>query len=78
MSTCPHPEAQIVKELEPLFVGMLNDEPLSVDIYFCPDCMNDFACKSDTFEIVSPLSMRNVSADNANDVGEYEVSDGRF
>ena len=78
MTTCPHADAEIIKDLEPLYVEMFNDEPMCVDIYFCHDCQQDFACKSDTFQIVSPLSMRNISADNnASEAGD-EVYDGRF
>jgi hypothetical protein len=67
----------MVKELEPLFVGIFNDEPMCVDIYFCNDCQQDFACKSDTFQIVSPLSMRDELADDASDASD-EVYDGRL
>ena len=78
MTSCPHAEAEMIKDLEPLFVGYFNDEPMSVDIYFCPDCHQDFACKSDTFQIISPLSMRNDSADNNASEAGNEVYDGRF
>lgn len=74
---CPHELAERVKELEPVFVGYMNDEPLCADIYFCPDCLQDFACKSDTFQIISPLSMRNIPHDIASEAGS-EVYDGRF
>lgn len=51
---CPHEFAERVKELEPVWVGDLYS---NVDIYFCDDCQQDFACLSDTFKVVSTLSM---------------------
>ena len=77
MSNCPHADAEIVIDLEPVYVGHGDEAPIAVDIYFCNDCMTDFACKSDTFQIISPLSMRDELADDASDAGD-EVSDGRF
>lgn len=74
---CPHEFAERVMELEPVFVGYLNDEPVSADIYFCPDCQQDFACKSDTFQIISDLSMGTDLHDNASRAGD-EVYDGGF
>ena len=73
---CPHEFAQRVKDLEPVFVGFLDDAPIAVDIYFCDDCQQDFACKADTFQIMSDLSMGTDLHDNASDAGN-EVSDGR-
>ena len=77
MNNCPHEDAEIVIDLEPVYVGAEDDAPMAVDIYFCNDCMTDFACKSGTFQIVSPLSMRDEPADTASDAG-IEVYDGRF
>ena len=78
MSTCPHADAEIVKDLEPLFIGEMTDEPTAVDIYFCNDCNTDFACIADTFQIISPLSLRDFLADeNASEAGN-EVYDGYF
>lgn len=76
--SCPHADAQIVEELSPLFVGEQNDSPIAVDIYFCNDCMNDFACKADTFQIISPLSLRDYLADESGSEAANEVQDGDF
>lgn len=76
--TCPHADAQIVEELSPLFVGEQNDSPIAVDIYFCNDCNNDFACKADTFQIISPLSLRDYLADETGSEAANEVQDGDF
>lgn len=56
---CPHPVAERVRELEPVWVG--GDQFTQADIYFCPDCLEDFACKSNTFEIVSNNSLEGSS-----------------
>ena len=61
---CPHEFAERVKELEPVFVGSLNDTPIAVDIYFCEDCQQDFTCKANTFQIMSVLSMGTDLHDN--------------
>jgi hypothetical protein len=74
---CPHELAERVKELEPVFVGAEDDAPIAVDIYFCDDCMTDFACMADTFQIISHLSMQDEPADEASDAGN-EVYDGCF
>jgi len=74
---CPHEFAERVRELEPVFVGAEDDAPIAIDIYFCDDCMTDFACKSGTFQIISPLSMQDEPADDASETGN-EVYDGRF
>lgn len=74
---CPHEFAEKVKDLEPVFVGFINDTPIAVDIYFCEDCQQDFACKADTFQIMSDLSMGTDLHDEASKAGN-EVSDGRF
>ena len=76
--TCPHADAQIVEDLQPLFVGELNDSPIAVDIYFCNDCNTDFACKSDTFQIISPLSLRDYLADETASEAGNEAQDGYF
>ena len=74
---CPHEFAEKVKDLEPVFVGFLDDAPIAVDIYFCDDCQQDFACKADTFQIISDLSMGTDPHDNASETGD-EVQDGCF
>jgi len=71
---CPHEFAERVKELEPVWVG---DIYSNVDIYFCDDCQQDFACKSDTFQVVSFLSMGTDPHDKTSDAG-VEVHDDRF
>ena len=71
---CPHEFAERVKELEPVWVG---DIYSNVDIYFCDDCQQDFACKSDTFQVVSFLSMGTDPHDSASKAG-IEVADGCF
>lgn len=71
---CPHEFAERVKELEPVWVGDLYS---NVDIYFCEECQQDFACLSNTFKIVSALSMGNDLHDDASEAGN-EVYDGRF
>jgi hypothetical protein len=71
---CPHEFAERVKDLEPVWVGDLYS---NVDVYFCEDCGEDFACLADTFKIVSALSMGTDLHDAASDAG-IEVSDGRF
>jgi hypothetical protein len=71
---CPHEFAERVKELEPVWVGDLYS---NVDIYFCDDCQQDFACLSDTHRIISNLSMGTDLHDTASDAG-IEVADGRF
>ena len=76
--TCPHADAQIVDDLQPLFVGEQNDSPIAVDIYFCNDCNTDFACKADTFQIISPLSLRDFLADETGSEAAAEVQDGYF
>ena len=76
--TCPHADAQIVDDLQPLFVGEQNDSPIAVDIYFCNDCNTDFACKADTFQIISPLSLRDYLADESGSEAANEVQDGYF
>lgn len=77
MTRCPHADAEIVLDLQPIYVGNGDDAPMAVDIYFCPDCQQDFACKADTFEIVSPHSMRTSPHDTGSDAAN-EVYDGRF
>ena len=73
---CPHEFAQKVKELEPVWVGNLDEETYAqVDVYFCDDCQQDFACAADTFQIISALSMGNDPHDNASRAGD-EVYDG--
>jgi hypothetical protein len=71
---CPHTVAEKVRELDPVWVG--GDLLTQVDIYFCPDCFTDFACKADTFEIVSPQSMSDEAHDNAGEssIGVYDGS----
>ena len=58
---CPHEFAERVKELEPVWVGDLYS---NVDIYFCEDCLSEIACKADTFQIMSVLSMGTDLHDN--------------
>lgn len=74
MNTCPHADAQLVQDFQNIWVEDLYS---SVDIYFCSDCMTDFPCTSGTFQIVSPLSMQDLPADDASKAGD-EVYDGRF
>ena len=74
---CPHEFAEIVKDLQPMFVGNFEDSPIAVDIYFCGDCGEDFACVADTLQILSPLSMGTDPHDKASDAG-VGVHDDRF
>ena len=71
---CPHEFAEVVKELEPRFVG---DIYSNVDIYFCDDCRAEITCLHGTFQVVSFLSMGTEPHDKASDAG-IEVADGCF
>ena len=67
---CGHHLAERIMDLEPVWV---EDIYSLAEVYFCDECGVDFACIVGTNRIISPLSMRDIPADETGSGAADEV-----